>query len=162
MPNPSASRPSHRSRHGIANRSAHASSGAERGVGHATEEAGSATQPPLRRARLQATAVAPAARDRELGVGQPGDGVDEHVESLARHQPAHPDHEGPLVVEPERLPHREALGGVDRAEAIDVDSGRDDDAGEPLPRGPDRFARGVLARGDDARGAVQHASTERA
>ena len=38
MPNPSASSPPHRSRHGIANTSAHAYSGGKVVVGHAAEE----------------------------------------------------------------------------------------------------------------------------
>ena len=159
MPKPSASRPTHRSRHGIANTSAlrvqrrEASSSGTRPRNR--------TRGPSRRSSaraVEAPAVAAAARDRELHVGQPGDRVDEHVEALARHQPAHARaRAGGRRRARTRVAYRDAFGGVDGPEAIDVDARRDDHSAERAPRRVHRLARRILARGDDARRAAQHA-----
>ena len=129
MPKPSASSPPHRSRHGMQNTSALAY---RRG-----NESSSGTRPRNRTrdaiaaafgARGEALPVAAAPRDRELHVGQPGDRVDEHVEALAGHQPADPEHERPLGIEAERATGRGPRRRVEWTEALDVDARRHHDA----------------------------------
>ena len=78
-------------------------------VGHAAEEARPAPSPRFAARASSRRRSRPPPAIASCTSGKPGDRVDEHVESLPRHQPAHPDDERPLVVEPERLPHREAL-----------------------------------------------------
>ena len=75
--------------------------------------------------------VAAAARDRDLeagvGDGQARRGLDEHVESLARHQPADAHHEQAVDGEPQRARARcGASVGIEGPEALDVDARRHD------------------------------------
>ena len=97
----------------------------------------------LRRPGNQATPVTPGTRDRELHVGKSGDRVDEHVEALPRHEPAHAEHEWAIRVEAERPAGLGAGRCVAGVKALDVDAGWHDHAPQRRcrrrapPRGPD-------------------------
>ena len=57
---------------------------------------------------------------------------------------------------------RPAVVGVERAEALGVDAGRDDDGrAAPRPGGPLGLGRRVAAGGDHERGAAQHPAEQR-
>ncbi len=83
---------------------------------------------------LQPAAVATRTRDgdRELGVASLHlrRRSDEHVEPLAGHEPADPRDDRSVEGKVEPLPSLFALDVAERAEALDVDTGRDVDGRE--------------------------------
>ena len=161
MPKPSASSPPQRSRHGVAKTSAARVQARERVVvGDASEERHAVVHPAVRGPGLEPVPVAPGAGDGQLRVGEPGDRVDQHVEALAWHQAAHPEHQRPVGIQPEGAPGLGTDRVVDRVEALDVDAGRHDHPAQRATCGPLGLARRVVPRRHDSGGSAQHPAAE--
>ena len=87
--------------------------------------------------------------------------ADQHVESLAGHEPAEPEHERPLGIDAVLRAHCGALGRVDRPEPLRIDTGRDHDVRDRSPGRADARRRRVLPRRDHTGRAAQHPPSER-
>ena len=160
MPKPSCSSPATGRRHTIAKTSACA-------VQHRPGPT-SGTRPRKRTGRgrpgqpLEPTAVPSGTGQGQHHVRvarrQLGHRPDEHVDPLARHQPAQAEHHLGRRGQPQAGPGRGPAGGVEGVEPLHVDAGRDHHVGSGPTRGPGGFGRRVAAGARPPAGPAQDRS----